>query len=157
MSGIRRANIREQLLAVVNVSATVPPHAPGASAVIARAVAPTRGKVKGLVVCIAVAGTTPAGSADFKQALRCRDANAPGTGTTVITDDAVLGDWATDILPAAGTILKALGLASAAALDQGDIIDVHYNETGTLGTAVRATFSIVGIVFEAAAHVDPIL
>ncbi len=155
MAGIRQVNKREKLIAVLNVSATVPPHAPVASAVIARAVAPRDGKVKGLVVAIAVAGTTPAGSADFKQAVRCRDAGAGGAGTTVITEDAVLGNWATDVLPAAGTRIVAAGLSAAAPLQAGDIIDIHYNETGTVGTAVRATFNIIGILYEAADHLDP--
>lgn len=158
MSGIGQRNKREILLQPVNVSATVPPHAPTSAAVVARCVAPVPGRVKGIAVCIAVAGTA-GNSTDFKQVVRCRDANAPGSGTTVVTSDAVLMDLnlTPDDLPAAGTIRRGMRLSTAADLAQGDIIDIHYSESGTIGTATRATFNIVGVIFEASGHLDPLM
>lgn len=154
---IKRQNVKDVGVAPFNVSATVPPHAPTAAAVIARTVAKRPGRVKGLVVCVAVAGT-PGNSTDFKQVVRVRNA-AQGAGTTVITDDAVLADMNTapDTLPAAGTILKALGLSSAADVQAGQILEVHYSESGTIGTATRATFSIVDLLYESANHMDSII
>jgi hypothetical protein len=154
MSGIQLKNQNQANEGVLNVSATVPPHAPTSSAVIARYVAPGNGKVF-LVVSVAVAGAV-GNSVDFKQVVRLRNADFPGSGTTIVTNDAIIFNATTGAVDTsvAGTIKQAAFLASAAPVLKGQVVDVHYSETGTIGTATRATFNIVGVIFEAGQHMD---
>ena len=152
MSGIQLKNQNQEAGTIVNVSATVPPHAPTAAAVIARVGALGTGKAH-IVVAVAVAGTK-GNSADFKQVVRLRDAGFDGTGTTVITNDAVIADASLAAEPAQGAIVQGLMLASAAPVIKGKIIDIHYSESGTIGTATRATFTVLEVILEPAQHVD---
>jgi hypothetical protein len=155
--GIHLRNLGEEGVNPFNVSATVPPHAPTGDAVIARAVAKVNGRVKGLVVCIATVGVDGT-STDHKQEVFVRNAGFGGAATDQITQKALLKDAslaAPASVPAAGTIFTLAGLSTAADVKKGQIIEVFHDDSGTLGTDVRATFNIVDLIYEASANLDP--
>lgn len=158
--GIALKNRREILLPFDNVSATVPPHAPTANAVIARAVAPVNGSVRAIGAVVAVVGTR-GNSTDFTQAVRARNAGFAGTGTTIITSDAILRNeaLATAALqdPPAGTKRLGIRLPAAALMLGGQIIDAHYQEGGTQGTATECTFNLLGVMYESVSNLDFVL
>lgn len=155
--GIAIKNTREYLLSIFNASATVPPHTTTGAAVIARSVAPVSGRVKAVAASVAVVGTRGT-STDFKEGVRCRNAGFAGAGTTVVTGDAVLRDESQPTValqdPPAGTVRVGHRLSSAAVMAQGAIIEYHKTESGTIGTATRCTFNILGAIFEAENNLD---
>ena len=154
MGGIRQVNKREVSLSPRNVSASVPPHDPGdTDVVIARTVAPVDGKVKALVIAVAVVPTA-GNSSDFKQTLSVRDAGFGGAGSTIITDVIVIMDLnlTPDFLPAAGTVFIAVG--TGAIVQKGTVLEVYHTATGTVGTANPTEFNIVDLIYEADAHLD---
>jgi hypothetical protein len=75
----------------------------------------------------------------------------------VVTADAVVKDQTLtpDDLPVAGTVRRGSALNIAGnVFGEGHIIDIHYNETGTIGTGTRATFNLLGVLYECATDAD---
>ncbi|HKQ98857.1 MAG TPA: hypothetical protein VJV75_13355 [Candidatus Polarisedimenticolia bacterium] len=110
----------------------------------------------GVINTIGVAGN----STDLKCAYRLRDGGYDLAGTTIVTDDLKAMDLnlgASDParIPAAGTRIVAGGLSNQAVIEIGSLLHLHYNETGTLGTATRPIMNPVGVVLKAIGNVDP--
>lgn len=151
--GLRPFNQKASLIPIPVVSSTVPPHAPVSNIVVAGFGAPANGRLA-VAVVVAVAGVI-GDSVNAKQTVRLRNAGFDGAGTTVISPDTVLKDSANAIVVAQGTKLIIPMLASAANVKEGEIIQLHHTDAGTVGTGSRATFTILGFVFESVDNMDP--
>lgn len=152
---IRGVNTKEALL-IPNVSATVPPHAPTTTATVLRFVMPKSGKLKA-VTCIVAAAGTAGNSTDLKETLKVNKRGVTGAVSAVaISAEVSLVDLnlTPDLILASGTVVNLPGLSGNRAV-KGEICDLVWTETGTLGTATRATFSVLGIEFEADSNISP--
>lgn len=131
------------------------PYAPTTSATVAKFTAPKSGRLKQLTAMVAVAGTA-GNSTDLKETLKLNKCGVTGAVSAVaISNEVSLVDinLTPDLLLAAGTEVKLLGL-SGNRLVKGEVIDLAWTETGTIGTATRATFTILSMEFEADTNVS---
>jgi len=134
---------------------TTYPYAPTTTATVTKFTAPKSGKLKQLTAMVAVAGTA-GNSTDLKETLKLNKRGVTGAVAAVaISSEVSLVDinLTPDLLLAAGAEVKLVGL-SGNRLVKGEVIDLAWTETGTIGTATRATFTILALEFEADTNVS---
>ena len=156
MGGIRRKNTREVDLNALNVSASIPPHAPEFNTLdIVGAVAPADGVLKHVTLSIALPGTN-GDSSDALQIIAVQNAGFPGDEATAISAIVTLRSEVTGaiVLRAEGDIVQIPG--NGVKVLRGQIMKLVHTVSGTEGTGDNCTFNIVGFVFEAESHVDSI-
>lgn len=117
---------------------------------------PFDGNVVGLVLVVNTVGTA-GNSTDLKCAYRMRNGGYDLAGTTVLTEDAVAMDISLtpDLIPVAGTRIVVGALANQAPIPLGSLVHLHYNESGTAGTATRPIVNPVGVILRALGNIDP--
>lgn len=134
---------------LLNVSATVPPHAPTTTAVVARFTMQKAGVIKRAAAIVAVAGTA-GNSADLKDTLKINKRGVTGAVAAVaVTSEVSLIDvtQTPDLILAAGARVNMEGLPGNHCVE-GEICDVQWTETGTINTGTRPTFNILAIEVE---------
>lgn len=129
---------------------------PTASGILDVLAAPFDLTVRGLVLAIGTVGAA-GNSVTLKCAYRIRNGGNDLSGTTILTKDGIALDLSATptVIPVAGTRILAPSVDQPPIIPIGSLIHMHYNETGTLGTATRPIVNPVGLIVRAVNSIDP--
>jgi hypothetical protein len=148
---IRLDNMKEDNLAGSGPQNAALPFAPTVTAVVLpKYVAPQGGRIKTVEIVVAVAGAV-GNSTDLLETLVMNKRGLTGAVSAVaITQTKTVFSAVTGALVPApvGTVIQLFGLSGVSVV-KGEILELQWTETGTLGTATRPTFNVTKVNFEA--------
>jgi len=148
---MRLENIKEAILVGQGPQNAALPFAPTATAVVLpKFVAPQGGFIKMVELVIAVASAV-GNSVDVKDTLVLNKRGLTGAVTAVAMTQLMTIFSAVTAAPVpavAGQIIKLFGIPGVFCI-KGEILELQWTETGTLGTATRPTFTIPKVIFAA--------
>jgi hypothetical protein len=115
---------------------------------------PVSGRIKAVVLNIVVASAKGT-SADVLDTIKLDKRGITGavTASAVTSTVTLLKAAATSVIRAAGERVVLAG-ASGNHCVRGEILELTWTETGTLGDATRPTFTVTGVIFEADQNFD---